>query len=109
MTDLTDRMRLYVTALLESDHVPAVTAGALVRRGLATVETWERIPVEHCGRGGLVHARLTDAGREIAVSMMIDEHARRLAAGQRSERIPRILARHGLTQSDISDRLRVPA
>lgn len=68
----------------------AGTAKALERRGLATV----------VGQGPLsaiTVLRLTEAGKLRAIVALRAEHRERVATGDRSERIPRILARLGTT------------
>ena len=70
--------------------VIAGTAKALECRGLATI----------VGKGALstlTVMRLTEAGMVRAIEALREEHRKRVAGGERSERIPRILARLGAT------------
>jgi len=94
-------MEVYLKSILESganngSHrpIPKKIFEALQRRGL--VEGGQEVNMLSVGQSGLVDATITPTGRQTAINLFLKEHEGRLAEGQRSERIPKLLKNRGV-------------
>lgn len=98
MGSLSKTMQVVLKGVFEAggaQAVPQRTFAALSARGL--VAGGSEVSMLVVGRYGLVTATLTPQGRDTAITLFRQEHQQRLASGERSERIPALLLKRGVS------------
>lgn len=100
--NLSKTMEVWLKGVFEdggSRPIPKKTFAALSARGF--VEGGKEVSMLDVGRSGLVTATLTQKGRDTAIALFRKEHQERLANGERSERIPALLKKRGVSVEEM--------